>query len=173
MRNTRKTRRGGNRIKHSAMRNLLPSAQVPYSNGTNRLKRQTASRYLSPKLRFTNEVTVVPVNKVGRRPVGNSSKTSTRSLRRNLNPRMPMRTVRAKENEIVARHVAEVFQRSNSANEMEAYVNSLPIAPHLKNRIEAQFMRNYGNAFNNTPSNTLNLNSFGAPRVEGMYLDSE
>lgn len=124
------------------------------------LPSQEGSRYLVPKLRFSEQTSVIPIPKLGTSPVGTSSKSSTGRLRPNMAPNAFKQTSRGAENALVARHVAEIFQRSNSNQDMLNYLNKIQVAPHVKNRIRNQFLRNYGNVFTNNNNSTITNNSY-------------
>jgi hypothetical protein len=105
---------------------------------------------------------VYNIPKLGSSPVGNSSKTSTARLRPNMASNAFKASLRGTENALVARYVAELFQRSNSRNNMTRYLNSLPVTPHIRRRIEDQFLRDYGNILNenNNQSTIPNINNY-------------
>lgn len=133
----------------STMSNLFAPTRNRTRSVSPVLPSQEGSRYLIPKTRFAAENTVYTIPTLGSSPVGNSSKTSTARRRPNMAANVFKPSSRGAENALVARHVAELFQRSNSNQNMLNYLDTLQVAPHVKNRIRNQFLRNYGNAFNN------------------------
>ena len=124
------------------------------------LPSQEGSRYLIPKTRFAEQNTVIPIPKLGSSPVGISSKTRTGRLRPTMAPNAFSPTSRGAENALVARYVAGLFQHSNSNQNMIDYLNSIPVAPHIRNRIEQQFMRNYGNILIENNRSTITNTSY-------------
>ena len=139
--------------------------------------RSTMSALLAPTLglRFSKKNSVMPIPKLGSLPVGNAGKTRTTALRPNIatnflkpysqTPRdarlLSRRSnlLRGNEDALVARHVAELFQRSNSKENMMKYFDNLKVAPHVKNRIEESFMRQYGFLLNNNNTNSVGSNN--------------
>ena len=118
------------------------------------LPSQQGSRYLTPKLRFSEQNTVTPIPKIGSFPVGSSSNTRTRRLRPNLPSNVIKQTSSGNMNAYIARYVAQLFQSSNTLNDMNRQVQELKESPYIKQRIRNQFLRNYENVFNSNNNST-------------------